>query len=285
MIDVFMSRPTWVDASFEGGLNGFLTRLKDLGMRACTLGTSEYPTEAPLDEVINLLDRCRGAVILGYPQIRADSGYVRDRPLSAPLLLPTEWNHIEAGLAYARSLPLLVIHHTGVGRGIFDRGAISKFIYEIDLSDPTWPHEKRISGALEKWRDSVLAKRGLRIVNREIATDPGAIYKLKGWIYVRNETSETIAVSKPQWNSVPAAPLQRASFVTAFSLKSGASWQKETTDSTIVVYPGQEFKFWVGFDPERVKEAELSARLNSDELGSFEMDVFGLRERRWTGTM
>jgi hypothetical protein len=31
--------------------------------------------------------------------------------------LPTEWNHIEAALAYSQQLPLLVIHHRGIKRG------------------------------------------------------------------------------------------------------------------------------------------------------------------------
>ena len=44
-----------------------------------------------------------------------------------------------AHLAHARGLPLLVIHHQRVARGIFDRGAVSSFIYEKDLSNASWP--------------------------------------------------------------------------------------------------------------------------------------------------
>lgn len=99
MVDVFLSRPTSIDASFLDGLAQFMERLEDLGLRPHTLGISDYPTKAPLDEVIRLLDRCRGAVILGYPQIEVSRGLLKGNPITNPFLLPTEWNHIEAGLA------------------------------------------------------------------------------------------------------------------------------------------------------------------------------------------
>ena len=156
VIDVFLSRPTWVDPAFEPGLRGFLARLADLGLNPRSLGSTDYPTRAPLDEVIELLRQCRGAVILGYPQIQVAAGTIKGRVLPGPILLSTEWNHIEAGLAYARGLPLLVIHHSGVVRGIFDRGAISSFIYDLDLSDPAWALGERVTGVLRKWRDDVL---------------------------------------------------------------------------------------------------------------------------------
>src|SRR5690242_11371801 len=113
-MDIFVSRPTWVPEEFRGGIEGFLRLLHAMGVTPRTLGTTDYPSKAPLDEVIDLLDACAGAVILGYPQIRVAGGFVKDKPVTEELLLPTEWNHIEAGLAYARGLPLLVVHHEGV---------------------------------------------------------------------------------------------------------------------------------------------------------------------------
>src|SRR5258708_30934241 len=109
-LDVFVSRPTVLHDSFQAGLKVFLQRLADLQLTPHTLGATDHPVKAPLDEVIELLNRCRGAVILGYPQIQVSTGLLRNRWLEKPLTLPTEWNHIEAGLAYARGLPWLVIH-------------------------------------------------------------------------------------------------------------------------------------------------------------------------------
>jgi hypothetical protein len=155
-IDVFVSRPTWVHESFRKGLDVFLARLADSGLKPHTLGSTDYPNKAPLDEVINLMESCKGAVILGYPQLQVWAGTLKNAPLAAHMALPTEWNHIEAGLAYARKLPLLVVHHTGVVRGIFDRGALNCFLFAKDLTDPAWSVTEEISGAIRAWRDNVL---------------------------------------------------------------------------------------------------------------------------------
>lgn len=157
MINVFVSRPTKVDPEFEPGLNVFLTRLSDLGLEPRTLGVSDYPTTSPMDEVIALMDRCRGAVILGLPQLTITRGFIRARPVT-DVQLATEWNHIEAALAYAKALPLLVIHHSGVSRGVFDRGTTNSYIYEQDLKSPDWPTSAGIGGAVREWRDKCLVR-------------------------------------------------------------------------------------------------------------------------------
>ncbi len=152
MPDIFLSRPTWVSDDFQAGLDGFTGLLTDLNLTHRTLGATDYPAAAPLDEVIRLMDLCSGAIILGYPQIFITEGTVKNDPIGDGMLLGTEWNHIEAGLAHAKGLPLLIIHHRGVQRGIFDRGTVGRFIYEIDLANPAWPLADNIRGALNNWR-------------------------------------------------------------------------------------------------------------------------------------
>lgn len=152
MKDIFLSRPNWVGPEFEQGLEAFTNIIKSYNMNPRTLGVSEYPTDTPLDEVISIMDQCVGAIILGYPQFEVKEGVLKGDTIESSVLLATEWNHIEAGLAYAQRLPLLVIHHKGVQGGIFDRGAISKFLHEVDLSKSTWFSEKPIIGAIVTWR-------------------------------------------------------------------------------------------------------------------------------------
>jgi hypothetical protein len=180
-MEVFVSRPTWIHDSFREGLRVFLTRLSDLGINARTLGATDQPTRAPLDEVISLLDKCRGAVILGYPQIQINTGQLKNQWLEAPLSLPTEWNHIEAGLAYARKLPLLVIHHVGIARGIFDRGALNSFLFERDLTDSAWASTEDIGGAIRSWRDNVLQYAPIEEPKRASVHDGLVKYKDKVW--------------------------------------------------------------------------------------------------------
>jgi hypothetical protein len=152
MKDIFLSRPNWVGPEFKQGLEAFTNILKSYEMNPRTLGVSDYPVNTPLDEVISIMDKCVGIIILGYPQIEVKEGVLKGETIDSSVILATEWNHIEAGLAYAKGLPLLVIHHKGVQRGIFDRGAINKFIYEVDLSNSTWFTTESIIGAIESWR-------------------------------------------------------------------------------------------------------------------------------------
>lgn len=150
---IFVSRPTWVSSEYETGLDTFLKSLVHMGLTPRTLGSSDYPSKAPLDEVIEIMDECQGAIILGYPQVQIAKGTLKETPLESELTLATEWNHIEAALAYSKGLPILVIHHTTVSRGIFDRGVMNAFLHSIDLKSPTWCMNTSLDGAIAKWKE------------------------------------------------------------------------------------------------------------------------------------
>ena len=154
MIDIFLSRPTWVAPQFERGLDAFLQLLDSCGLKPRTLGTTDYPAKAPLDEVCDLMGACQGAIILGYPQIEIATGTLKGRAIER-LSLGTEWNHIEAALAYSQRMPLLLIHHEGIGRGVFDRGTLNSFVYSRDLTDGAWSLARDLNGALTKWRSTL----------------------------------------------------------------------------------------------------------------------------------
>ncbi|WP_234277307.1 hypothetical protein [Billgrantia desiderata] len=156
-MDIFVSRPTWVSTEFEAGLEVFLTSLTNMGLVPRTLGSSDYPSKAPLDEVIEIMDECKGAVILGYPQVLVSQGAVKGSELETEMLLPTEWNHIEAALAYSKGIPLILFHHLGVSRGVFDRGVMNAFIHEVDLCSPTWSMDSALNGAIQKWKSNCLS--------------------------------------------------------------------------------------------------------------------------------
>lgn len=160
MRSIFISRPTWVAQEFESGLDKFLVLLESYDLKPRTLGSSDYPTESPLDEVIEIMSECVGAIVLGYPQIEIKNGTLKGNNIcdTSPIILPTEWNHIEAGLAYAKGLPLLVIHHKGINRGVFDRGALNKFLHEVNMSSDSWFSDGPIMGALSAWRKRLLEK-------------------------------------------------------------------------------------------------------------------------------
>lgn len=151
MKDIFLSRPTWIDKRYEKGLNGFLSLLNAHGLQPRTIGTTDFPSKSPMDEVVNLMRKCVGAVVLGFPQVIIEKGLIKDVAVSQPISLGTEWNHIEAALAHCLGIPILVIHDKTVIRGVFERGALNSFIYSFDFTDPSWPLEQSATGAIKSW--------------------------------------------------------------------------------------------------------------------------------------
>lgn len=151
---IFVSRPTWVSPEFDEGLEVFLTSIKNMGLTPRTLGSTDYPSKAPLDEVIEIMDECTGAIILGYPQLLIREGKLKDNDLKSELLLPTEWNHIEAALAYSKGMPLIMLHHQGVSRGVFDRGVMNAFVHEVNFASSTWSMGPALNGAIQKWKSN-----------------------------------------------------------------------------------------------------------------------------------
>lgn len=183
MKEVFISRPNWVPKSFEKGIENFYNVLKSLDLNPRTIGQSDFPNESPLDEVISLMQECEGTIVLGIPQIEIEKGKLKGEVIKNKIELGTEWNHIEAGLAYSLGHPLLIIHHKNIGRGIFDRGASNSFIYEVDMNESSWSISKEISGVISNWK-SKLGKH-LKSINQEIKKDPKptlkwGMYKFEG---------------------------------------------------------------------------------------------------------
>jgi hypothetical protein len=152
MKEVFISRPNWVPEPFEKGLENFYNLLKAHELNPRTIGRSDYPNKSPLDEVIGLLKKCQGTIVLGIPQINIEAGRIKGQDIVNGLQLCTEWNHIEAALAYSLKHPLLVIHDLEISRGIFDRGAGSYFLHQVNFSNPSWSMAAEISGALSNWK-------------------------------------------------------------------------------------------------------------------------------------
>ena len=160
---IFLSRPTWIAPKYQPGMDTFLTQLENFDLDARTIGVSDHPTKSPLDEVIEILQSCRGAIVLGVPQLEIQQGFLKGNVITKPLFLGTEWNHLEAGLAYAAGLPLWVIHHNTVIRGIFDRGVLNAFLHSVDLESSNWSMQPHLNGAIMHWKENCTQQSGNRV--------------------------------------------------------------------------------------------------------------------------
>jgi hypothetical protein len=79
---------------------------------------SEYPAESPLQVISRIMHECDAAIIVAYERTYFDSGFEKRKSAQekklASVRYTTPWNQIEAAMAYALDLPLIVMMETGL---------------------------------------------------------------------------------------------------------------------------------------------------------------------------
>jgi len=138
-IPVFVSCPTELNEEQEKKKAIIMGMLEQMQVEARTLGQSDYPKSFPLREILVLAKHCSGGIILGFEQIRIDSGIKKRGTLhesrigndAKGLSIPTPWNNLEAGIFFSLNLPLLIFKEENIEGGIFDNGVSDVFIHKM----------------------------------------------------------------------------------------------------------------------------------------------------------
>lgn len=161
-IPVFVSGPTSLSKEQDSARKRIINQLEELNLEPRALGRSDYPTEYPLREVYVIAKHCSGGVILGFEQIQVTSGIVKrgtkkEKAISAekPLSIPTEWNHLEAGIMFGLRLPLLIFKEEGVSGGVFDNGVTDVFIHSIPMGRVSKQKDASLREVFLKWHAKV----------------------------------------------------------------------------------------------------------------------------------
>jgi hypothetical protein len=126
-LNVFVSVGGTSTEKQEAFVRAVEDRLRSEGLIPHTVGRNTFSADAPLKTVTELLDRCSGTVVVALERSYFAAGIEkRGGPKENALTevkLPTPWNHIEAAMSYARSLPLMVIIESGLkSEGLLERG-------------------------------------------------------------------------------------------------------------------------------------------------------------------
>jgi hypothetical protein len=164
-IPVFVSCPTSLTSEQEQKRETVMAILEDLQIEPRALGRSEYPSEYPLKEVFIIAKHCAGGIILGFEQLYVESGIrkrnsVEPKVISKdrPVLLPTPWNHLEAGILFGLKLPLLIFKEEGIEGGVFDYGITDVFIHTIPPANPEKHKAAELKQIFLKWFGEVSRK-------------------------------------------------------------------------------------------------------------------------------
>ena len=172
-IPVFVSVPSTLSTEQDSRRKIIMKLLDELQLEARALGRSDYAKDYPLKEVFLIAKHCAGGIILGFEQFYIEKGIEKrnvgngkekaigkdqDKNADNTLILPTPWNHVEAGILFGLKLPLLIFKEEGIKGGIFDFGILDVFIHEmppIVISDEKYAELKQV---FLKWYGEVSRK-------------------------------------------------------------------------------------------------------------------------------
>jgi hypothetical protein len=138
---VFLSAPSDRTAAHDSFCAWLAEQLGREGLVLESFPHCDYPSSAALAEIGRRLAGCAGMAVLGLRPVGAD-------PTVASAGV-TPWTHVEAGMAYGRGLPLLLLRERGVNTGVFDHAVDGLYTHVVDLED-RW-NEETMLNALAPW--------------------------------------------------------------------------------------------------------------------------------------
>jgi hypothetical protein len=159
-IPVFVSCPSDLsDAQLESAeiVKDLLDKNK-LAWRA--LGRSDYSYRTPLTEVLGMVSRCSGGVILGFTQFEAPSGVFKpnstgSRSVNQPVRMATPWNQLETGIIFSHGLPILVFKEEGISGGVFDIGTQDVYVNDMPSKPMNSFQQDRLETLFQNWAADV----------------------------------------------------------------------------------------------------------------------------------
>lgn len=164
-IPIFVSCPTQLNKDQELKRSVIERLLNDLQMEPRALGRGDYPKDFPLKEVYIIARHCSGGIILGFEQIYVKKGIrkkgteeEKEITTSNPLIIPTPWNNLEAGILFGLKLPLLIFKEDGIEGGVFDHGITDVFVHKMPSADPNEEKYNELKQVFLKWQGEVTRK-------------------------------------------------------------------------------------------------------------------------------
>lgn len=160
-IPIFLSSPTTLSQEQETSRQLIVKELADFGLESRAIGRSDYPSELPLREVLQLARRCSGGVILGFSQFKSSNGGIwkpgspEEKATTEEVNFPTAWNNLEAGILFSLRLPILVFREPKISGGIFDPGVSDVFIHPMPIGPKASEFGLQARQVILKWQSKV----------------------------------------------------------------------------------------------------------------------------------
>jgi hypothetical protein len=160
-LNVFVSVGGTATDTQEAFVRAVEDRLRSEGLIPHTVGRNTFSADAPLKAVTDLMDKCAGTLVIVLERTYFASGTEkRGGPKEITLTnvkLPTPWNQIEAAMAYARGLPLMVVVEAGVkSEGLLERG--NDWYVQWVMPESAALNSNEFNGVLASWKQKMMQK-------------------------------------------------------------------------------------------------------------------------------
>ena len=160
-IPVFVSCPSKLSPAQDKSAEIIQRLITKNKMEWRALGRSDYPGSLPLREVVRMIKHCSGGIVLGFEQYKFPPGGISQRghkdenKIDTEFVAPTSWNNLEAGILYARQLPMLIFKEKGITGGVFDVGASDIFIHTMPTDGMPDEALEDLDSVFQRWASEV----------------------------------------------------------------------------------------------------------------------------------
>jgi hypothetical protein len=128
--------------------------LESMGFRIEMLRRADY-LESPWEQLMDLLARVDGVVVLGFRQMDIRDGLWRGGTVemeTVSAVWTSPWMHVEAGMAIASNKPVLVAPERGVTEGVFAQHNWTENVFGSNVENPRSPGVERWAAAVRQTR-------------------------------------------------------------------------------------------------------------------------------------
>jgi hypothetical protein len=159
--EVFLSVGTPATAEQEAFVRAVEDRLRRAGLTPFTVGRNVFSHEPPIKAVKQLMEKSAGAVVVALERSFFSGGLEnrggRHESSLSNVKLATPWNQIEAAMAYANGLPLLIILESGLkDEGLLEAG-YGCFIHTVEPT-PAVLTTRAFDEILANWQSAIQSR-------------------------------------------------------------------------------------------------------------------------------
>lgn len=141
-------------------LENLRAEMRVVGVKLINLSSSEYSESKPFDQILKLMETCSGALIVGWERYHAYTLFEREDSTEQKVLqdriIATPWNQIEASMAAALGLPLLILRERNLhAEGIFEANNHNHIIRDFDLEKDAKIISRDLVSYLKGWKEKI----------------------------------------------------------------------------------------------------------------------------------